>query len=287
MEFKKSERKKARLRLALTGASGSGKTWSALEIATGIGGSIAVIDTEHESASLYSDRFEFSSLSMQPPYSPERFIQAIEAAEKAGFTTVIIDSYSHEWDGSGGCLEINDTAAQQKFRGNTWAACNETTPRHRKLTDKILASPLHIICTMRSKTETVQGADKKVIKLGMKPIQRDGAEYEFTTVLDIHHESHVAIASKDRTGLFTEPLLLSVSTGVMLKNWLESGVDPRKMAIGLLEPLLDAMRETRDLTGLQDAYHAAKTAANGYPDLLDQVVLIKDQRKADLAKEQV
>lgn len=282
MEFVKAERKKARLRLALAGPSGSGKTWSALAIATGLGGKIAVIDTEHESASLYADQFEFDTLSLQAPYSPERFIAAIDAAEKAKFDVLVIDSYSHEWSGSGGCLEINETVAGVKFKGNTWAAWNETTPRHRKLIDRILASPLHIIATMRSKTETVQGENKKVIKLGMKSEQREGTDYEFTTVLDLQHDSHIATTSKDRTGLFSDPFLISSDTGKTLRDWLGSGVDPLTRAIQLSKGLIDEISKAPDMSSLQSAFAAAWVEVKTFPSVADQVMAAKDKRKAEL-----
>jgi hypothetical protein len=231
MQFTKATRKKSRLRLALTGPSGSGKTYSALMIAKGLGGKIAVIDTEHGSASLYSNLCEFDTLELVAPYSPERYIQAIEAAAKAGYDTLIIDSTTHEWSGSGGCLEINEHTAQAKFRGNTWSAWNDTTPRHRKFIDAMLQSPMHIIATGRSKTETSQedagNGKKKVVKLGMKTEQRDGFEYEFTVVLDITHAGHYAIASKDRTNLYgDEPFKITEKTGADLSAWLELGIDP-------------------------------------------------------------
>lgn len=174
--FKKAERKQSKLRLALTGASGSGKTTAALNIATGMGGKIAVLDTENGSASLYADQFDFDVVNLTAPYTPERFIEVIGAAEKAGYDILIIDSASHEWSGKGGCLEINEMLAASKFRGNTWSAWSETTPRHRAFIDAMLRSPMHIIVTMRSKTETVQGEGKKVMKIGMKSEQRDGVE---------------------------------------------------------------------------------------------------------------
>lgn len=236
MKFEKAMRKKAKLRLALTGPSGSGKTYSALLVAKGIGGKIAVIDTEKGSASLYSDVAEFDVLELDPPFSPERFIEAITAAEQAGYETLILDSITHEWSGVGGCLELVDTIAKTKFRGNTWSAWSEINPRHRLFLDSILRSPMHIIATMRSKTETAQVEEngrKKVAKLGMKSEQRDGVEYEFTTVLDIGHETHHAIASKDRTKLFSnsDPLILNEDTGKKLLEWLESGANPQEEAL--------------------------------------------------------
>lgn len=192
-------------------------------IAKGLGGKIAVIDTERGSASLYSDLVDFDTLELNPPFTPERCIDALLSAANAGYEICIFDSITHEWDGAGGCLESNEEIAQAKFRGNTWAAWNVTTPRHRAFMDGILQAPMHVIATMRSKTETVQGDDKKVKKLGMKAVQREGSDYEFTVVLDLEHDKHYAIGSKDRTRLFSEPHVISPATGVRLREWLESG----------------------------------------------------------------
>ena len=225
--FKKAERKKAKLRLGLTGPSGSGKTFSALLLARQLGKKIAVMDSENGSASLYTHLCDFDVLELQAPYTPERFIEGIKAAEEAGYDILIIDSITHEWSGPGGCLEINEKLAQAKYKGNTWSAWNETTPRHRRLLDTIISSSMHIITTLRSKTETVQGEGKKVFKLGMKSEQRDGFEYELSVVLDITHGEHAAIASKDRTGLFTgkDPEPITDATGKALLNWLNSGAE--------------------------------------------------------------
>lgn len=281
--FKKAERKQAKLRLALAGPSGSGKTFSALLLAQGLGGRVAVIDTEHGSASLYADIADFDTLELHAPYSPERYVDAITAAEQAGYNVLIIDSYSHEWTGSGGCLEANEKLAHQKFKGNTWAAWNETTPRHRRLTDKILTSSLHIICTMRSKTETVQGEGKKILKLGMKSEQRDGTDYEFTVVLDLTHDGHTAMASKDRTKLFEEPELITEETGRRLLAWLNSGVSPEERAKELLVDALADIASAKDMASLQSAFNAAKAIAVGFDDLVQQVVTAKDKRKNELS----
>ena len=232
MEFTKAKRKKAKLRLALTGPSGSGKTWGALQIAKGIGGKIACIDTEKGSASLYEHITDFDVLELSAPYTPEAYIKAIQAAEKAGYDTLIIDSVTHEWSGSGGVLELLDETAKAKYRGNTWSAWNELTPRHRLFIDAILQSDMHIIATGRSKTETAQSevnGKKSVVKLGMKTEQRDGFEYEFTVVLDIIHDGHYAVASKDRTGLFGgDPKPISEETGKTLLTWLDRGIEQEK-----------------------------------------------------------
>ena len=125
--FQKAERKKARLRLALCGPAGSGKTYSALLIAQGLGGRIALIDTEHESGSLYADLCEFDTASLTPPYTPEKYKNAIQAAEQAGYSVLIIDSFSHAWAGEGGLLDMHDKAAAAMRSGNSFTAWREIT----------------------------------------------------------------------------------------------------------------------------------------------------------------
>ncbi|MEX5734683.1 ATP-binding protein [Providencia hangzhouensis] len=288
MKFAKALRKKAKLRLALTGPSGSGKTYGALEIAKGLGGKTAVIDTEKGSASLYSDRFNFDVLELDPPFTPERFIEAIGAAQEAGYDNLIIDSITHEWSGSGGCLELLDGLAKAKYRGNTWSAWSEITPRHNAFLDAILRSDLHIIATMRSKTETAQvdkGNGKKgVDKLGMKSEQRDGVEYEFTTVLDLNHETHTAMASKDRTGLFSnsEVTQLNESTGKKLMDWLNDG---RTKAEVDLSHFTDIAMETQDMDELKNAFREAYNALRDTPEQAE-AQKIYELRKEELTKQE-
>lgn len=226
--FKKAERKQAKLRLALSGPSGSGKTTGALLIAKGLGGRIAVLDTERGSASLYADLCDFDVVELAPPYEPERYIEIIREAEREGYSTLILDSITHEWNGQGGILEIVDNVARSKYRGNSYAAWNEGTPRHQKFIDAMLASSLHIIATMRSKAvyvETEKGNGKKSIeKQGSAPQQRDGLEYEFTAVLDLSVDGNLAVPSKDRTRLFRSPFRITEQTGHALLDWLNSGV---------------------------------------------------------------
>lgn len=287
MAFAKATRKKAKLRLALTGPSGSGKTYGALMIAKGIGGKIACIDTERGSASLYSHLVDFDTLELAPPYSPEAYIAAVQEAEKAGYDVLIIDSTTHEWSGIGGCLEINEDTAKSKYRGNTWSAWNETTPRHRKFIDAMLQSNMHIIATGRSKTETAQTEEngrKKVAKLGMKTEQRDGFEYEFTVVLDIVHDGHYAVASKDRTGLFGgDAKPISEETGGILLDWIESGAEPVASPGGIdLMALIAEMDAAQDEGSLKAAFASAWKASKGNVSIKTHY----DKLKAQLLGEQ-
>ena len=232
--FKKAQRTEARLRLALCGASGSGKTYSALLIAKGLlngEGRIAMIDTERGSGQLYSHMLDYDVAQLTPPFSPQKYIAAIKAAEEAGYGVLIIDSLSHAWAGEGGILDIHDHAT--KAVRNSFTAWREVTPQHNKLVDSILNSSLHIIATMRTKTayEVQQEEGKtKVVKVGLSPIQREGLEYEFTVVLDLSVEGHIASASKDRTGLCDSSYFMpSEETGRWFRDWLK-GKDVVKSA---------------------------------------------------------
>jgi len=230
MQLQKATRKKVKLRLNLSAPSGAGKTYSALLMAKGLVGDwtkIAVIDTENGSASLYEHLGAFNVIDLAPPFTPERYIQAIDACLKAGMECIIIDSSTHEWSGTGGCLEANDNLARAKYKGNTWSAWSETTPRHDAFVNKVLQSDVHIITCTRSKMETVMTDDKKVKKVGMKDIQREGWEYELTVSLNIDRDTHTVIASKDRTELFEgkQPFVITEATGQLIREWCEKGVD--------------------------------------------------------------
>lgn len=230
--LQRAQRKQSKLKLNLSGPSGSGKTMSALRMAYGLVGDwekIAVIDTENGSASLYSHLGPFFTIDLEPPFSPDRYIAAINAVHKAGIECLIIDSASHEWSGPGGCLDINEKLANAKYKGNTWSAWNETTPMHDAFVSAVLHTDIHVITCTRSKMETVMGEDKKVKKVGLKDLQRDGWEYELTVSLGIDRDTHMAMASKDRTGLFENkpPFVITEETGEAIRQWCESGIDTK------------------------------------------------------------
>lgn len=228
MQLKQSERKQVKLRLGLSGASGFGKTKSALLLAYGMTGDwskIAVIDTENSSASLYSDLGNFKVLDLSAPYSPERYIQAIDLCEKSNISVIIIDSVSHEWNGSGGCLDIHEKLGG---RFQDWA---NVTPRHQAFIDKILQSQCHIITTTRRKMDysldVGSNGKTQVVKHGTKEITRDGFEYELTVNFEIINENHLAKASKDRTSLFANKpeFVITIETGRKILEWCNSGTN--------------------------------------------------------------
>lgn len=228
IQFKKAERKQVKLKLAITGPSGSGKTYSALSLAKGLGGKIAVIDTENGSASLYSDKFDFDVIEMNPPFSTDKYSAAIKAAEQAGYEVLVIDSITHAWAGEGGLLEQKEQL-DARGKGNSYTNWASITKKHEAFKSEMLHSPVHIITTMRSKQDYQQTEvdGKKVVKkIGLAPVQRDGIEYEFTVVFDVAM-NHEAEASKDRTGIFKDTFFkITEDTGKVLKEWLMSGKEP-------------------------------------------------------------
>jgi len=231
MSFQRAERKKAKARIGLCGPAGSGKTMSALKLAFGLGGKIAVIDTEHGSAELYSHLGEYDVATLKPPYEVQKYLTLIKEAESAGYDNIIIDSLSHAWAGEGGLLDMQGKLADSG-KGNSYTAWRQVTPWHNKLIDAILASPCHIIATMRSKTEYVMETDSKgkqvPRKVGMAPVQREGMDYEFTLVFEVSQANHAAATSKDRTALFDGFCeVLSEQHGQKIADWLNSGAEDK------------------------------------------------------------
>lgn len=222
-----AQRGQSKLRIGLSAPSGAGKTYSGLLLAKGLVGEwskIGLIDSETGRAHLYSDLGKYNIIPMRPPYTPESYIEAIREFEEAGVEVIIIDSMSHEWDGEGGCLQLNEKLAIAKYKGNTWSAWSETTPRHQHLLDVITSSSCHVITTVRNKVETIM-VDGRVKKVGMKDVQREGLEYELTVNFNIDRDSHMVMASKDNTNLFEgkDPFVITEETGKMLRDWVLSG----------------------------------------------------------------
>lgn len=233
--FKKATKAAAKLRLGLIGPAGSGKTYTALRIAAGLGGRIAVIDTERGSASLYAGErgIEFDVIELDT-YGVERFIEGLKSAADGGYSTVIIDSLSHAWAGKGGILEYVDNAGKRNQSGGNFGAWRDATPRHNSLVDAILGAPLHVICTLRSKVEYVVenvGGRNQVRKVGLQPVQRDGLEYEFTVVGDVNQD-HDLVVTKTRAAFLKDAVIREAGEelGQQLAAWLATGTDQRPAA---------------------------------------------------------
>ncbi len=249
MEFRKAEKRKAKLRLGITGAAGSGKTYGALLIAKGLGGKTVLLDTENGSGDLYATLFDYDVGAIQAPYTIDKYIEGIKQAESLGYDIIIIDSLSHAWAGEGGLLEQVDNIAAGSRSGNSYTAWRQVTPQHNKLIETMLNSPCHIIATMRSKTEYVivenDKGRKEPRKVGLAPVQREGMDYEFGVVFDLG-QNHMAAVSKDRTSLFDgKTFQLSEQIGETLKQWLESGkTAQRTFSIAMVASFSGLRRQT-------------------------------------------
>lgn len=228
--FKKATREQLKLRMAISGVSGGGKTYSSLAIASHLGGKIAVLDTERGSASKYSHKYDFDVCELDN-FHPKKYMEVIEEAGEAGYDVLIIDSLSHSWSGENGALELVDAAAKRSNSKNTFMAWGDITPLYRKMFDTILRSPCHIIATMRSKTEyVVENVNGKNLprKVGMAPEVRQGFEYEFDIVGDMDLDNNMIITksrAEDLSGKVINKPGKELAT--QIKNWLLDGV-PRQ-----------------------------------------------------------
>jgi hypothetical protein len=264
-------RKQVKLRIGISGASGFGKTYSALRVANGICNDwdkIAVIDTENESAALYCEKLgDYKVLCLQPPFTPERYIQAIKVCEDAGMEVIIIDSISHEWEGEGGVLEIHKEQAEKEAGKNSYTAWAKVTPRHNKFIQKILQSKCHVITTSRRKQDYELIKDEntgksKPQKVGTKEITREGYEYELTINFEIYLENHIAKASKDRSGLFDgQEFLLTEEVGKMLIDWANKGQNPIEVAINELNLATNHNELASVWKNINDSYKTAEVLA--------------------------
>lgn len=247
MQLRQSERKKVKIKMALQGSAGSGKTYSSLLLAQGLTNGdfskIAIIDTENGSADLYAHLGNYNVLTLTPPFTPDNYIKAIDVCEKAGIEVVIIDSISHCWDY---LLDYHSSLAGNSF--TNWA---KITPLQKAFTDKILQSDAHIIATMRTKQDYVLNQkDGKYIpeKVGLKAVQKDGLDYEFTVVFDVDIK-HFAISSKDRTGLFMgkPEFIINSATGRKILDWCNSGTN--------LQDARERIKSTKNLDELKVLYN--------------------------------
>ncbi|MCP2037333.1 ATP-binding protein [Chryseobacterium sp. HSC-36S06] len=259
MKLRQSQRKKAKIKMALQAPSGAGKTMSALLIAKGLCNGdlsrVAIIDTENGSADLYAHLGNYNVVSLRPPFTPDQYIQAIGVCEEAGMEVIIIDSISHCWDY---LLDYHSSLA-----GNSFTNWSKIKPLEKALIDKILQCGAHVISTMRTKQDYVLNQkDGKFIpeKVGLKAIQRDGMDYEFTLVLDIDIK-HFCVASKDRTGLFMDKpqFLITSETGTKILEWCNQefsygGSGPGESKGAHLDQLIQRINDCQSITALRELY---------------------------------
>jgi len=203
LSFKKAVKYEAKGRVGLIGPAGSGKSYTMLELAQllAAGGKVAAVDTEHGSLSKYADRFDFDVLELSS-YTPDNFLDALRAAEQAGYAVFCCDSLSHFWMGKDGALEYVDTAKKRSSSRDDMSGWKEFRPHERAMVDAMIASPCHIICTMRTKTAYEEQVNERTgkkqrVKIGLAPVQREGLEYEFDLV-GLMDEDNTFIVDKTR-----------------------------------------------------------------------------------------
>ena len=224
--FKKAKRERVWLKILLTGPSGSGKSYSALRIANGIAkkcnSDIAYIGTEGSRDLYYSNEFDYDLLQIEEPYTPEKYIEAIDEAVKAGYKVLIIDSITHEW------LELNKI--HDRMPGNSFTNWGKIKPRHEAYTEKILFSPVHIIATARGKDQWIleeQNGKQVPRKVGLGGQTDKDASYNYTVSLVLEQATHVATADKDNTHLFDGQYnVLTEKDGERLYDWANSSEVP-------------------------------------------------------------
>lgn len=262
MQLQLATRQKVKLRMSISGPTGFGKTYGALLIAYGITGDwgkIAVIDTENKSASLYAHLGPYYTIPIEPPYTTEKYNQALGVCEKGGIEVVIIDSVTHVWKGEGGLLEYNNSL------GGRYADWAKTTPLYQKWLNRILHSSCHVITTMRKKQAyamVTEGNKTKVEKKGLEDEIRDGFDFEMTVAFEVTNENHMARAAKDRTGLFDgkPEFVITPETGKMIAAWCDSGADVLPVWIYELETITTQK-------GLVDLYNAHRMEIDLNPKL--------------------
>ena len=224
--FQKAKREQVWLKVLLSGASGSGKSYSALKVATGLaqkcGSGIAYIGTEGSRNKYYADEFDYDLLELEEPFECEKYMEAIDAAVSAGYKVLIIDSMTHEWKW------LNDV--HDKMPGNSFTNWGKLKPRHNKFMDKVLNSPIHVIATARGKDDWVlEDKNGKQVpkKVGMGQQQDKDISYEYTVSLMIAQDTHIASADKDNTHLFDGKFeVLTEKDGVRLYEWANKGEAP-------------------------------------------------------------
>lgn len=296
-KVQKATKERVWTKIALMSPSGGGKTYSALRLASGMKAELDSIEnkehkilmanTEGDRGRYYADEFDYDIIDLTKPFHPEQFVEAIEFAVNEGYDILIMDSTSPEWEGPGGCLELQTRA------GATYQAWGKVTPRHQKFLDALVQSNLHIIATMRGKDQYEVVKDDRgkttVKKLGVGAKQRDGFEYEFTCTFTIDAKTHISDAQKDNTHIFEEEsFLLTEKHGAEIIKWANTGIKKAPEPITAQKAGIapeDKLKATK-----KDIIELANTLIKSNPDVMNVIKkyvssgnpnMIKTQEVAD------
>ena len=253
-QVKKAKRELIYPKIAIIAPSGGGKTYGSLRLATGMAqeieketgkkAKILMGNTESKRGLYYANEFDYDIVDLDPPYNPEKFVEFIEFAVEEGYDILIIDSSSHEWEGKGGCLDLQQQA------GGTYQSWAKVSPRHQKFINAIADSPITIIATMRGKDQYEMSKDERgrasVQKLGVGAKQREGFEYEFTCTFLVDQKTNTAEVQKDNTHIFDSegPTILTEAHGAKIMKWANSG-EGYTPVVRKEEPLNDELTDIR------------------------------------------
>lgn len=200
MAIERAIRTRRPVHALLFGPSGSGKTKTALEIATrlaGEKGKILVLDTEAASSATYADEYSFDIEAEFPDQHPHRYVRYLEVAANEGYNVVIIDSISHEWNGTSGILELVSAVTNRKGEPDSMQGWNRNTPLHNGFLRSITQVPFHLIATCRAKEDAVQydneGGKKTVTRIEYKLEQRDNVFFEFDVALRLFQDHTIRV----------------------------------------------------------------------------------------------
>lgn len=244
IEIRKAVRERVWLKIVGMGPAGSGKTYGMIGVALGIAstpGKVLVVDTENGSASYYADKFSFDVVDLHAPFTSQKYMDVLQEAVRLGYEVIVFDSLSHEWAAAGGVLDKKGDL--DRMKGEKWGNWQDAKKPHSIFKEAWLQAPIHVLATMRSKMEYVLELNEKgkqvPRKVGLAPIQDGDSEYEFGVAFEIDRDSHLATASKDRTGLFDgRSFILNEAIGRELLAWRNTGATaaPTPQTIGLAQP---------------------------------------------------
>lgn len=268
MEVKKAKREKLKVPIMITGASGSGKTVSALLMAKGIiekmfpdlsdqeqWEKIGVIDTEHKRSLLYAGSTvagvfigEFLHLDFEPPFTVDNYIKAFNMMKDSGVEVVIVDSLTHAWSGEGGILEQVENLQRGNSK-NQMLAWNKVKPIEKQFLKLVTSNSVYVIGTARSKQaydmEKNDAGKNQIVKMGLKPDQKDSLEYEFAIAMRIGQD-HTAEATKDNSNMFGQPFIVTPEVGHKIYDWSDQGIDLKKQRDDLISEITKLAGESEE-----------------------------------------
>jgi hypothetical protein len=288
VQFTPATRSAAKARIALAGPSGSGKTYTGLSLACRLAERVAVIDTERGSASKYVglNGWKFDTLAPNS-FSPTSLTEALAVAGGEGYGCVLVDSLSHYWMGVDGMLEQVDRRAKG---GNNFSGWKEARPDERRMIDALVSYPGHVIVTLRVKTEYVieQNDRGKSVprKVGLRPEQREGIEYEFDVIGDLDLDNTLTV-SKTRIPMLHGATIVKPGPelGETIRDWLADGVETagpisyREDALGP-DATVVSLRELLTTVRAAGLLNAPVVDADGQPTVLGDLVVARGRALA-------